>query len=398
MPIITENWLKKLVVKLSSWLWGAPIFFTFLPSLILADVINPTLVEITVYADKTVMVDVRLNAEAILSKSATYKNSKDSPNAKHYDVLRAQPPAKIKAQFLNNLPIFLTQATLSFDNKPTTLEYISFDVADIGYQGRPRISHLKLKATLKKTPKSFSWHYAKIYGDFVYRHRFYHKDNYNWSNWRWLSAGNQAEHVALDIPDTKTNINLIEYFSEYVVIGYLHILPKGLDHILFIVGIALLRLSWRQLLLLVTLFTLAHSLTLALAIYDLVTLPGRIVEPLIALSIAYIGIENLLKRAAIKFESIVIFLFGLLHGLGFASVLSVFDLEKHTLALSLISFNIGVELGQISIILAVLSLLWFAKKHHLNTQKYIILPSAFIITIFGLVWTVMRVLPSVSII
>ncbi len=379
------------MTKLLAWLLSAFIFFIPLPNITLADAINPTLVEITIYTDKTVILDIRLNAEAILSESADYKNSKDSPNSKHYDVLRAQPSAKIKAQFLNNLPIFLTQATLSFDNKPSTLEYVNLDVADIGYQGRPRISYLKLKTTLKKMPRSFFWHYAKIHGDYVYRHRLYHKDEYTWSNWRWFSASSQVERVILDVPDNKTNINFIEYFGEYIVIGYTHILPKGLDHILFIIGIALLSLSWRQLLWLATLFTLAHSLTLALAIYDLIMLPARIVEPLIALSIAYIGIENLLRRTVIKFESIVIFLFGLLHGLGFSSVLSEFDLEKNTLALSLISFNIGVELGQISIILMVISLLWFAKKNNLNTQKYIIFPSAFIITIFGLVWTVTRI-------
>ena len=103
-----------------------------------------------------------------------------------------------------------------------------------------------------------------------------------------------------------------------------------------------------------TAFTLAHSITLALAATGSVSIPSRFVEPLIALSIVYIGIENLRSRGRAKDRrTLLAFGFGLIHGLGFASVLREFGLPREALAWSLIAFNVGVEIGQACIILAV---------------------------------------------
>ena len=107
-----------------------------------------------------------------------------------------------------------------------------------------------------------------------------------------------------------------------------HILPKGLDHILFVLGIFLLSPRWKTMLLQVTAFTVAHSITLGLSIYGIVSLPSRIVEPLIALSIAYVAIENLLTRELKPWRLALVFMFGLLHGLGFAGVLRELGLPR----------------------------------------------------------------------
>ncbi len=109
---------------------------------------------------------------------------------------------------------------------------------------------------------------------------------------------------------------------QYLWLGYTHILPKGLDHILFVLGIFLLSPRWKTMLLQVTAFTVAHSITLGLSIYGIVSLPSAIVEPLIALSIAYVAIENLFTRELKPWRLALVFMFGLLHGLGFAGVLS----------------------------------------------------------------------------
>ena len=142
--------------------------------------------------------------------------------------------------------------------------------------------------------------------------------------------------------------------KDYLVQGFIHILPRGLDHILFVLALFLFAKTFSSLLWQVSAFTLAHTITLALGIYGVVQLPSAIVEPLIALSILYVALENFYRaksNTSSHTRMPVIFAFGLLHGLGFASVLSDVGLPESQYALSLISFNVGVELGQLSVIL-----------------------------------------------
>ena len=133
-------------------------------------------------------------------------------------------------------------------------------------------------------------------------------------------------------------------------LGYRHILPEGLDHILFVLGLFLLRAELRPVLIQVTTFTIAHSLTLALSLYGVVSLPTRVVEPLIALSIVYVAIENLRTRTLTPSRVALVFLFGLLHGLGFAGVLTGLHLARGDFAVALLGFNLGVEAGQLTVI------------------------------------------------
>lgn len=352
-----------------------------------ADVINPTLVEVTAYQDKQIKVELLLNIEAVLSNSAIYKNSKNSPNSDRYDYFRQLLPEQVKQHFLNDLPHFLSQAKLMIKNTSTTLamKVVSLEVPDIGYQGRPRLSKLVL-TTQADISKPMIWHYQAAYGEFVYRYRFYNPDEYTWSVWEWVK--NTTSPIIFKIPITKS---ATQTTLDYINIGFLHILPKGLDHILFIIGIALLALSWQKLLTMVTIFTIAHSITLALATYSLVMLPSVVVEPLIALSIAYIGIENLGKPNHLYTRYGVIFMFGLLHGLGFASVLQSFQTDTNSLIYSLIGFNIGVELGQVLIISLVLFGLWFLRLLSIDTKTYATQPIAVLITITGLLWMFERI-------
>lgn len=141
-------------------------------------------------------------------------------------------------------------------------------------------------------------------------------------------------------------------FVSYISVGFDHIVPQGLDHILFVLGLFFLSLQLRPLLLQVTAFTLAHTVTLALGALDLIRLPGDIVEPLIAASIVYVGIENVFMRKLAPWRPAVVFAFGLLHGLGFASVLQDFGLAEDNFIANLIGFNVGVEVGQLAVIAA----------------------------------------------
>ncbi|MBL8137731.1 MAG: HupE/UreJ family protein [Acidobacteria bacterium] len=182
---------------------------------------------------------------------------------------------------------------------------------------------------------------------------------------------------------------LLTRLGEYLVLGYTHILPGGLDHILFVVGLFLLAARLRPVLVQVTTFTVAHSMTLGLALYGVVTLPATVVEPLIALSIVYVAIENLRTRQLTPARVALVFLFGLLHGLGFAGVLTGLQLPRSDFALGLAGFNLGVEAGQLTVIAAVaLAVGWWRDRPWYRAR--IVVPASLAIAAVGLYWTVTR--------
>jgi len=185
----------------------------------------------------------------------------------------------------------------------------------------------------------------------------------------------------------RTILNIVEYIYQ----GFVHILPQGLDHILFVLALFLLATKTSTLLWQVSAFTLAHTITLALGIFGVINLPSNIVEPLIALSIAYVAIENIYQQKLSKWRLPVIFIFGLLHGLGFASVLIALGLPKSEYISSLISFNIGVEFGQVTVIvLALLATRWCTNKPWY--RKRIVIPASTIISSIALYWFVERMI------
>ena len=179
-------------------------------------------------------------------------------------------------------------------------------------------------------------------------------------------------------------------FNEFLYLGYTHILPKGLDHILFVLGLFLLNPAWRPLLWQVTAFTLAHSVTLAMSIFGLISVPGYIVEPIIALSITFIALENILTTDLKPWRPVVVFVFGLIHGLGFAGVLSELGMPAGQEWIALLSFNIGVEFGQISVILLALGAVWLFRNEAWYRNR-VTIPASVVIGAIGLFWFVERV-------
>ena len=179
----------------------------------------------------------------------------------------------------------------------------------------------------------------------------------------------------------------------WLSLGFQHIVPNGLDHIAFVMGLYFLSLPLVKLLWQISVFTLAHSITLLLATFNVIPAPANIVEPLIALSIVYVAMDNLFAKRLRRMRVSVVFGFGLIHGLGFASslsALSVFDdaggLRLHDLLL----FNVGVELGQLSVILGLLVLLGWARNASFYKER-IADPFSMGIAGVGLYWFVKRV-------
>lgn len=179
--------------------------------------------------------------------------------------------------------------------------------------------------------------------------------------------------------------------ATYFILGFEHILPLGLDHILFILGLFLLSREVKPLILQVSAFTLAHTLTLGLTMYGVISPPAHIVEPLIALSICYIAVENILTKELTPWRPVVIFGFGLLHGMGFAGVLGELGMPKDSFVNALVSFNIGVEFGQLFVIgVAFVCLrLFYAFSWY---RPFVVEPASLVIAAIGAYWTVERVL------
>lgn len=172
--------------------------------------------------------------------------------------------------------------------------------------------------------------------------------------------------------------------------GFVHVLPLGWDHILFVLGLFLLSREWRPLLWQVSAFTVAHTITLGMATLGLVSVPPALVEPVIAASIAVVALENIYRPRYTRWRLLVVFVFGLVHGLGFASALRELDLPPALLVLGLLGFNVGVELGQLAIIaLACAVTVWLRKPE--RYRKYVVIPGSAVIAVVGLWWTLDRI-------
>ena len=204
----------------------------------------------------------------------------------------------------------------------------------------------------------------------------------------WIEGGAASRPFPLSrriVPPTAP-----EVVRQYLTLGYTHILPKGTDHILFVLGIFLLSRRWKPVLLQVTAFTVAHTITLGLTIYGIVSLRPAIVEPLIALSIAYVAVENLFTSELTPWRLALVFGFGLIHGMGFAGVLSELGLPRSQFLPALVSFNVGVELGQLTVIAAAFLVLALPFRRKSWYRARVVVPISIAIAAIGLYWAVQR--------
>ena len=178
--------------------------------------------------------------------------------------------------------------------------------------------------------------------------------------------------------------------KKFIPAGVHHILI-GPDHLLFLVGLLLLGGSIRQLLIVVTSFTIAHSITLSLAALNIVTPPARLIEPAIALSIVYVGADNILAKGGRDVRGWIAFTFGFIHGFGFANVLREMDLPRRALGWSLFSFNIGVEIGQLFVVVLVATAFTMLRAKSEWSRRHLAFAGSLVVIAAGAFWFVQRV-------
>ena len=329
---------------------------------------------------------MNVNLEALMARiGPEHSNTQTSPNAERYERLRRMRPDALRRVFRDFEAELLSGVELKADGEPTVLTVKDAAIPPIGDPELPRITHLVLSAPVVVPPREVAWRFHEAFGASVFR---------------LVKSGEEAPFSALyraagavevTVPlDRTPDRSWGEIALDYAVIGFEHILPKGLDHILFVVGLFLMNARWRPLLLQITCFTVAHSLTLGLALNGLVSAAPSIVEPLIAASIVYVAAENLMTQRVRSWRLAVVFAFGLVHGLGFAGVLGEIGLPEGQFVTALTFFNIGVELGQLTVLAACYAAVgvWFSDRTWYRQR--VTNPASIGIAILAAFWVVER--------
>lgn len=329
-----------------------------------------------------------LNIEALLAGiGPEHEDTDDAPEAERYNQLRAMQPEAIEAEFSARSGEFLANIKAQSGDEPFAFALDTITIVDAPNLDLPRETTLNLSGNLPENAENITLSWAEIYGPLVLRiaPRVDGEEPFA----AYIDAGDTSPIIPVSAP--LPAVSSFQAFMDYIPVGFDHIIPKGLDHILFVIGLFLFSTKLKPLLIQVTAFTLAHTVTLALASLGIVTISGAIVEPLIALSIAYVAIENIFANKLGTSRTLIIFLFGLLHGLGFASVLADFGIGQSNFIASLIGFNVGVEIGQLAVIAACFLAVgfWFGDKPWY--RKVVVIPASIIIALIGLYWAFERV-------
>lgn len=342
----------------------------------------PAIGDLEVQGDEVVL-QLELNLESYISGIDLdgVQDLNETEGNALYDDLRNQSAADLRPLVDGLVARWNAVPLLAVDGVAVPLRITRVDIPEIGNPDLPRISTLELRGPASGKVMRAAW--PKGAGDMVLRQQGV-DDPFT----GYLSGGQTSPDIPIRGGGAQSGWAA---FAEYIPVGFDHILPKGLDHILFVLGLFFLSAGWRPLIWQVTAFTAAHTVTLALGALGWVTVPGSIVEPLIAASIVYVAVENIFFNRLTAWRPVIIFGFGLLHGLGFASVLGDFGLPAENFIPALLGFNVGVELGQLTVIaLAALAVGWFASRTWY--RRRIAMPASVVIALIGAYWVVERTL------
>ena len=356
-----------------------------------AHTIRPAVVFIDFSDNGAYRLEIRLDVEALLAGLAPkHGNSGDSSGVESYEQLRKMSSDELQTEFRSFAETFVDGVILEFDGVANQPRFESIRIPPVGDIGRPRISTIILSGRSTPDWKDFGWRYAAEFGPSFLKFRQQGDTEYRST---WVQPGSQARAADTEIGGSAQPVTAWSTMVQYVSLGFIHIVPLGIDHVLFVLGLFLLTTRLGPLLIQVTAFTVAHTITLALTIYGVFSLSPAIVEPLIALSIVYVAIENVITSKLTVWRPFIVFGFGLLHGMGFAGVLRELGLPESQFLTALLSFNIGVEFGQLTVIAsAFLAVgIWGRGKDWYRPR--VVVPVSLAIALVGLFWTVQRVTP-----
>ena len=370
------NELRKL-----SFIFSAIIL---LPFQSLAHEITPNIADISINR-KSITVELRFNVEAFLARIdlSLIQDTDDAEQISKYKNLRTLNSDSLSALFQENWQHFSNQIEINSSTlgKVIKLDFVSLSVPYLEELDLPRLSIVTFNVNLPDIG-AVTFRLNEIFGSTILR-QFGVEEGLT----QYLAPGQTSDAMQRNVSLRKSSISRL---GEYTLIGFYHVVPHGLDHILFVLGLFLLSLKTSILLWQISAFTLAHTLTLIASAFGIISINSSIVEPLIAASIVYVSVENIFFSNLNKWRTVIVFALGLLHGLGFATVLAEFGLPSEQFLPALIGFNIGVELGQLSVIFIAYLLigLLFGKKQYY--RSFITIPASCIIALTGCWWVFER--------
>jgi hydrogenase/urease accessory protein HupE len=351
-------------MKLAIWCTFAGIFLWSAAAS--AHEIGTTRVSVVFQPDATYEIEVVTDAVALVEK---------------LDTLSGKTPQSGKAlqpQLQAYDGLFRKRLVVAFDGTAVNPE-IDYSVSGATTDIESPVATILLKGAIPPGAHQFGWTYAWTFATYSLT---------NGETTEWLEGGQTSTPIPLQSPRSQASRQAIA--AQYLVLGFTHIVPHGLDHMLFVLGIFLLSRRLRQVLAQVSAFTVAHSITLALSMYGIVSISPDIVEPLIAVSIAYVAIENIFMTELKPWRVALVFAFGLLHGMGFAGALKELGLPRSEFVTALITFNIGVEAGQLAVIGAAFLLVgWYCGRYQWY-RRFVVVPASAMIACTAVYWTIER--------
>ncbi|WP_293574311.1 HupE/UreJ family protein [Phaeobacter sp.] len=344
--------------------------------------VTPTIADFAI-VDGELEIQLRLNAEAFVAGIDLdgMLDTDTAEQAQDYDDLRAlsadelEPMVRLFAE--DWLPTLAVEAGGSVD-----LSVRAVTIPEVGEVELPRTTMLVLSGAVDPAARGLKINWPRGSGDVVMRQNEVAEPYIG-----FLTGGESTPTIPLTGGLAQTPRDA---FLDYIPVGFTHILPKGLDHILFVLGLFFFSTRLRPLIWQISAFTVAHTITLAMGSLGIVRIDPAIVEPLIAGSIVFVAVENIFARKLHSWRTLVIFGFGLLHGLGFASVLGEFGLPDNQFIPALLGFNVGVELGQLTVVAAAYALFGFWFWGHPKYRGRVAIPASFTIALIGGYWCVER--------
>ena len=353
----------------------ASVVFSVGAAVLIAHELGTTRVAILLNDGRTYDVDVITDAAALLEKLEA--SSGESP-------LAGLPPDRLRARIEQFGEQFRRRVALRFDGAEAR-PAIAYAVSPGADAAASPIATIHLSGQIPPGATHLTWRYAWTFASYAVTVRRAAADN---PTTEWLEGGQSSAAVALKAPAPAAD--RFGTARRYLALGFTHIVPGGLDHVLFVLGIYLLSGRARSILWQVSAFTLAHSITLGLSMYGLVSASPRIVEPLIAVSIAYVAIENIFCAELKSWRVAIVFVFGLLHGMGFAGALKELSLPRSEFVTALLTFNIGVEAGQLAVIGTAFLLVGWYSADRVWYRRRVVVPASMLIACTAVYWTIQR--------
>ena len=358
--------------------WLVVMFLLLFPLCAQAHEIGTTNVRLMLHDDRTWTAEITTAPTALANKIGPQAGQPRTA-ALDADIVRTRLTAAT--------PIIADYIEVRFDGVTSPVRVSVAQVEMPDDIALPAFVVLHATGPIPAEAKAVTWRYGLVYSTYGVAFTAAHGGS---PVTRWLDGDAVSEPFPLASaaePPTRLEIG-----AQYLELGFRHIVPEGLDHILFVLGIFLLSTRLKPMLVQVTCFTVAHSVTLGLTMYGVLSLPSRVVEPLIALSIAYIAIENIVTPRLTPWRPAVVFGFGLVHGMGFAGALAELRLPPAQIVPALISFNAGIELAQLFVIAVAYFAVTFWAGEKWWYRARIVTPACVLIAATGLFWTVQRAL------